>query len=175
MTLPLLRITTHPANLGPLAASVYITGTSVSVRSRAVSSALSRSWISTLLLKDTHRGLIHAMIGCSGVFPVGLTRSLCSLMTATIGDITLNFALCVYTFRTGWVVGRVEAFSMCFVTFFSSLVSVSSRCASASRTSRDTFFQARRMYRAPSLWTFSRDLISFLFPLLPSPYQVNAA
>jgi hypothetical protein len=113
---------------------------SISVRSRTVSSALSRSWISTLLLKDTYRGLVYAMIGYSGVFPVGLTRSLCSLMTAAIGDITLNFALYVYTFRTGWVVRRAKAFSMCFVTFFSSLVSISSKCASASRTSRDTFF-----------------------------------
>jgi hypothetical protein len=113
---------------------------SISVRSRAVSSALSRSWISTLLLKDTYRGLVYAMIGCSGVFPVGLTRSLCSLMTAAIGDTTLNFALYVYAFYTRWVVGRIKAFSVCFITFFSSLVSVSSRYASASRTGRDMFF-----------------------------------
>jgi hypothetical protein len=61
-------------------------------------------------------------------------------MTAAIGDTILNFALYVYTFYTGWVIRRVKAFSVYFVTFFSSLVSVSSRYASASRTRRDTFF-----------------------------------
>jgi hypothetical protein len=57
--------------------------------------------------------------------------------------------------RTGFSIGSASSLTACAVTFRVSRTFVVSILASASRMGKATAFQARRIARAPSLYTFS--------------------
>jgi hypothetical protein len=87
----------------------------------------------------------------------------------------LTFSVLGTALLTGLLFSSAMSFTAYAITFRSRRSLVVSRYTSASRMGRDTFFYARSVVLAPSLWTFSNVYICLTVPLFPGLYYANTA